>query len=133
MLATRSYVLILWAIAVTGCGGGGSTEEPHANECPLIAVKSEQTQGGFGGCVVPASSTQPVNVDGVNTEIGFWLSGSGSNGTMSDDLRFDITVRHLLSQGLVECSFTIDGTIFGERTHICPEPFGAVHVWVTPQ
>ncbi|MBC3874052.1 hypothetical protein [Undibacterium flavidum] len=132
MVTIRTFLLIL-VVAVAGCGGDGSPAVPSANQCPLITVKSEQTQGGFSGCVVPSSSTQPVNVNGVNTEIGFWVRGYGPNGTQSSDLRFYIIVRHLYANGLVECSFDIDGTVLGEKTHVCQAPMGNVQISVTPQ
>lgn len=127
---------ILLTIIVSGCakvGDDAPSKTPLISRCPIICVKSEQAQGCVGGCAVPGSATQAAVFNDVEVEKGVWLRGTGPNGTQGDSPELDITVRHLRPEGLVECTFSIDGSIYGDRTHTCPGSVGDILISVTPQ
>ncbi len=104
-----------------------------ATSCPLICLKLEYGGGCIGGCVAPASSTTLATIDGKQVEVGFWIRGSGGDETHGSDLQFETLVRQPTPGGSIECSFTIDGTISGNRTQSCREPLGSVDITVEEQ
>lgn len=104
-----------------------------AGSCPLICLELEYGGGCIGGCITPATSTSLATVDGNQVEVGVWIQGSGPGGEAGNDLQFETVVRQPTASGLIECSFTIDGKISGERTELCAEPLGAVQVTVEKQ
>jgi hypothetical protein len=111
-----------------------ATDRPRfANSCPLICLKAEYAQGCFGGCAVPSSNTRPVIIDGVSVDVGLWMRGSGPGGSLGDDRRFEVTVRDWNPQGLVECSFPVDGMTFGRKMQQCSERLGPIQVTVQLQ
>jgi hypothetical protein len=109
----------------------GRPEVP--NRCPLICVTSEYAKGCVAGCTVPASSTSPVSVEGGEMHVGYWLRGSGPDGTIGDDGHFEVRIRRVIERKPVDCSFGVDATTLGPRIQACGESFGAVRVTVLPQ
>jgi hypothetical protein len=96
--------------------------------CPLICIESDELRGCTGGCAAPASST-----NGDESGSGYWIRGSGVNGTMGSDRHFELKLRKFVDAKFIECSFAMDARVLGPMHPPCDESFGSARVTVMPQ